>query len=624
MDREQLSSLKARIDACVDSNQSGEARGLLATLWREEASPATAGFVLERVRRLPRTHQAKQRVAFLRSFTIEPLLPTLEAAAALSGIDVETWVGGYSTYAQELLEPGGKLDEFRPDTVVVAVQGRDAVPEIWDRFGEIDAREVDRLVEHWSADLAHWIRAFRSRSNAHVIVHDFELPPSPAWGLLDGGREPGQAETIRRMNRDLRRLAHEGVGIHVLDYDGLVARHGREAWHDEAKWLTMRMPIASAHHRHLVDEWLRFLCPIAGRICKVVVTDLDDTLWGGVLGEEGSAGIKLGVEYPGAAYRAVQRALLDLRRRGILLAICSKNEPAEVRETLASHPEMLLRPEHFSASQIGWDDKATGLRKIAEELNLGIDSLAFVDDNPAERAWVRSELPEVTVLELPRDPIRYAAAIRSHPAFERLTLSEEDQNRSDLYAADRSRAAAAREAASPRDFLESLRMEAEVALVDAATRGRVAQLTQKTNQFNLTTRRYSEQEVASLEADPAVRVIWMRLWDRFGDHGVVGVAITRRDGLDCEIDTLLLSCRVIGRTADSALLSVAADLARRDGAARITGWFVPTKRNTPAADFYASHGFERLEVRGDATRWACDLSNPALGMPQWFRNARLP
>jgi FkbH-like protein len=360
------------------------------------------------------------------------------------------------------------------------------------------------------------------------------------------------------------------------------------------------------------------LLPLSGRVAKALVVDLDNTLWGGVVGEDGLDGIQVGPEYPGAAYLALQRAIQALRHRGVLLAVASKNNPDEALDALDRHPGMLLRSGDFAALRINWNDKARSLREIAEELNIGVDSLAFLDDNPAEREQVRLELPEVTVVELPSDPMGYARALADCPVFERLSLTREDQQRGRLYEDQRQRADLQRASASLEDFLRSLEMEMSMGPVEPASVRRVAQLTQKTNQFNLTTRRYSEQEIDALASDPGARVYQVQVRDRFGDNGLVGVAITRRGADAWEIDTLLLSCRVIGRAVESAMLARLSDDARAAGATRLCGWFLPTAKNAPASDFYPSHGFSLLESSDGATRWEAGLGADRPRCPEWI------
>jgi FkbH-like protein len=408
-------------------------------------------------------------------------------------------------------------------------------------------------------------------------------------------------------------------GVYVLDYDALVARNGRLRWRDERKWLIARLPIAADQMIHLAREWMRFLVPLTGKTAKALVVDLDNTLWGGVIGEDGMNGIKLSAEYPGAAYQALQRAILDLTPKGILLAICSKNNPEDAIDVLENHPGMLLRPKHFAATRISWNDKSQGLREIAAELNIGIDSLAFLDDNPFEREQVRGAVPEVMVIDLPEDPLQYAAVIRNHPGFERLTLSGEDQQRTTFYTEQRERSQAEQKFQSKEDFYRFLEQEAEIASVTPATLARISQLTQKTNQFNVTTRRYGEPEISAMAENPSCQVLSIRVRDRFGDHGLVGVSITRDEGETCEIDSFLLSCRVIGRTVETALLAHLADQAAARGCKRLVGWFLPTKKNAPAREFYKQHGFEVATENGDGALWSLDLTRQRIASPEWVK-----
>lgn len=349
------------------------------------------------------------------------------------------------------------------------------------------------------------------------------------------------------------------------------------------------------------------------------MVDLDNTLWGGVIGEDGMQGIKLSAEYPGAAYQALQRVMLDLARRGILLAVCSKNNLEDAMEAIETHPGMLLRSKNFAAMRINWTDKAQNLREIAAELNIGIDSLAFMDDNPVEQEQVRAALPEVTVIDMPADPVDYATALRECPAFERLTLSAEDQQRTSFYVAERERSQAEQTFQTKEDFYRYLEQEAEISPVLPATLARISQLTQKTNQFNLTTRRYSEPQIAEMAAKPDWQVLSIRVRDRFGDHGLVGVAITRDEKETCEIDAFLLSCRVIGRTVETALLSYLAQSAAARGRQRLSGWFFPTKKNAPAKEFYSQHGFQLHTQNGQGSLWELDLKQHPIPWPEWIK-----
>jgi FkbH-like protein len=556
-------------------------------------------------------------LAVLRSFTIEPLVPVLRAAAFLAGIDLDVRLGQFNTYAQEILDPGSWIDGFQSDAVFVAVQARDVAPALWNEFPDLPDSQVTEqaagVVEHYRQLVA----AFRARSSAPLVIQNLQAPADPANGVLDAQGDAGQVATFLGINRDLARLARGFRNVYVLDYDALVRRHGDASFHDPAKWAAARMPIAAGHWGDLAREWVRFLCPLAGRVCKAVAIDLDNTLWGGIVGEDGFDGIRLGDSHAGVAYRGLQRALLDLHRRGILLAICSKNNPAESLDVIDRHPHMLLRREHFAAIRVNWADKAQNLREIAAELNIGLDAVAFLDDNPAERDLVRRQAPDVTVIELPDDPFAFTAAVRRAPIFERLELSSDDRARGRYYTQQRDRAEMRATAGSLEEFYRGLRMRVVVEPVTSATLPRAAQLTQKTNQFNLTTRRYTEEQLSRM-TPPQWGVYALRAEDRFGDNGVVGVAILKFDGSVADIDTLLLSCRVIGRTIETAFLAALSRAAYDRGAATLVGWYVPTARNAPARDVYRSHGFALSREEGGASRWELSLPADSLQCPEWI------
>jgi len=618
------SSLRDQVDALISEGAFDLAARRLAELWRRDPASGTASFVVARVEELrekTRDHLAltKFKLAILRSFTVEPIVPLLRAEAFALGIDLEVYVGDFNTFVQDMLDGQSALYRFAPNAVVLAVRTDQAAPELGRNFADLAPEAAQQAAEHVIRSYEQWISAFRRYSQAALIVHSLERPFSPSFGVLDSQSEGGQSGLIRQINRELRRIVAGFHGVYSLDYDALVARHGSEHWHDERKWLTARLPIAAGCLLQMAREWMRFIAPLAGRSAKVLVVDLDNTLWGGVIGEDGMVGIKVGPEYPGAAHQALQRTLLDLSRRGILLAVCSKNNLDDAMEALENHPGMLVRAKHFAALRINWGDKSQNLREIAQELNVGIDALAFLDDNPFEREQVRTALPEVTVIDLPKNPLEYSSAIRNCPVFERLTLSAEDQQRTAMYAEQRERASAEQTFQSKEDFFRFLEQEAELDPVSELTLPRVAQLTQKTNQFNLTTRRYTETQIAELAKKPEWHILSIKVRDRFGDHGLVGVAIAHDEGEQCEVDTFLLSCRVIGRTVETALLAHLADRAAERGCRRLVGWFLPTKKNAPARDFYQQHGFERQENNGMGSLWALDLKRSTLHCPDWIK-----
>jgi FkbH-like protein len=589
----------------------------LRRLWARQPGAATAAIVLSATAALgERLTLRPWRIALLRSYTVEPLVPLLRAQAALRGLDLQVSLGGFNTVVQDLIDPRGAANAAGLDAVFVLWQTRDLAPGIWEPATGAAASDPEQVL----AELRPVLDQFRAGSTVPLGLATLEAPMWTRLGVVEAQSGGGQRDAVATLNQGLREYAARSPGVFLVDVAAAVARVGQARWFDPVRWASMRFPLTSVALSELARELERVLLPLAGVGSKVVVTDLDNTLWGGVIGEDGMEGIRVGPEHPGASFLAVQRALLDLTRRGILLAVCSKNNSEDAREVFEHHPQMLLRLDQFAAMRINWSDKASNLRAIAAELNVGIDALAFVDDNPAERDLVRRELPEVHVVELPDDPSAYADCLRSDPMFERLRLTAEDAQRVDMYRAERQRRELQEGSGSLETFYRSLDMQAEIEPLSAENVARLAQLTQKTNQFNLTTRRYGEAELLAVAGSRGNRVLGLRARDRFGDHGLVGVVITRADGDQWDIDSLLLSCRVIGRTIETALLAYIAEEAARAGALALSGWYLPTRKNGPAQATYPDHGFQEAEHRdGGGTRYVLALAGRELVCPPWIQ-----
>jgi len=607
------------IDKLLDNGKLAEAFQTLADAWNREPSLNSAQYVIAKHER----HRADLdliacRLAILRSVTVEPLVPLLRAAAYVNGIDLEVKVSDFDTYATEMLDPGSALYEFRPRVVLLALNTASVAPPLWAPSDDSESR-LRAAADDTVARLTSLLQAFRTNSQADLIFHLLDSPDLTTRGSLESHADFGQRTAIESVNERLAAVARGMHGVHPLDYDALVARHGRRDWFDEGKWEQFRLPATAPNLRHIVDEWLRFIQPIIGAIVKVAVVDLDDTLWKGVVGEDGFARLKMGADPPGTPYRALQRALLALRERGIVLAVSSKNDEADAMEVLSKHPDMLVRPAHFATMRINWENKTENIRSIARELNVGLDAIAFIDDNPVERAEVLAMLPQVRVLDLPPEPSKYARIVLENPFFQRVTAaSAEDRQRTQFYQEQAQRATMLASVGSKEEFYRSLGQVADIAAANDLTLGRVAQLTQKTNQFNLTTRRYSEADIARFMSDPERRLLTIKVSDRLGDNGIVGAAITQDDGDACRLDTFLLSCRVIGRGIETAFIAYIADLARLRGKSRLVGMFCPTAKNELAKHFYEDHGFRRIADDADGSAWELGLATSVLKAPEWI------
>jgi FkbH-like protein len=386
-------------------------------------------------------------------------------------------------------------------------------------------------------------------------------PADSLFGDLDG-RTPGTARWMIELYN--QRLAAEvlGPGDLLIDVAALASSVGLANWHDARVWHSGKLPFALEFTPIYADHVCRALGAFRGKSRKCLVLDLDNTLWGGVIGDDGLEGIKIGQgSAAGEAHAAIQSYALSLRERGIVLAVCSKNEEANARLPFKEHPEMLLKEEHFAVFVANWSDKAGNLRNIAATLNIGIDALVFLDDNPAERAIVRQTLPEVAVPEVGDDPATYVGAVARAGWFEATAFSDDDRKRAEYYSANSARLTAQQSITNMEDYLKSLDMVAAIGPFDEVSRARISQLVNKSNQFNLTTRRYNEAEVAAFQADPQKFTVQARLADRFGDNGMISVIIfdIAPDVWSC--DTWLMSCRVLGRRMEEAVLAYVAKAA---------------------------------------------------------------
>ena len=560
------------------------------------------------------------RVALLSSFSIEFVEDALWVRGFVEGLNIDIYRPGYDLYRQEILAPDSGLYRFEPDAVVWAVDGPRWAPALYDEFISGGRGAGEKVVADTLADISNLVRSFRAQSNAAILCHTLLPPRFPDLGILDALEPDGQSELIARVNSGLAGLARSEAGFYPVDLGVALRDLGYREWHDPRLAFMARSPIARQATGDLAALYMRYIRALTGRNRKCLVLDLDNTLWGGVLGDEGPLGVALGSEYPGSAFVAFQHAVLRLRERGIILAIASKNNESDVEELFERNSAMVLKPEHFAARQIHWEPKSLSLKRIADELNIGLEHIVFADDNPAECAEVSQALPEVTTILLPRQPEQFIEAISAEGLFDSLALSAEDLRRAELYR-QRAEGEKLRESSgSLEDYYLSLDMTVHLAPVTAASLARASQMTQKTNQFNTTTQRYSEAEISDRMASPDWTTVTARVTDRFGDNGIVCLAMGSVANGSMLIDTFLMSCRVIGRTVETAVLGRLVQAASAEGAKSIEGWIYPTKRNTPVRDLYRRHGFTLAQSGEDgAELWRLDLEAGTVQIPSWLK-----
>ena len=545
------------------------------------------------------------RLALLASGTVDHLLAGIRVGGLRRGLRIAAHAGGYGQYRQELLDPGG-LAAFRPDAVLLALAARDflgAVPLA------ASAEAADAAVAAAVADLrALWARArgLGGGSGALVVQQTFlDLEP-PLFGGLDAALPGAPARLVGRLNAALADAA-AAEGVLLLDLARVAARDGLDAWHDQGRWLQAKMEITPQAGPMYGELVARLVAAARGKSKKCLVLDLDNTLWGGVIGDDGLAGIVLGQgSGVGEAHLGLQAYAKRLKERGIVLAVCSKNDPA-IAEAAFDHPEMLLERSDFAAFVANWTDKGTNLRAIAKALNLGLDSLVFVDDNPVERAQVRAALPEVAVPELPPDPAHYVRTLAEAGYFEAVAFTAEDRDRAGQYAANLERESLATAAGDMEAFLGQLAMTVEAGPVTALNLARVTQLVNKTNQFNTTTLRRTEAEVAALADDPRALTLQFRLLDKFGDNGIVSVMLLEPAGSGgdaLELVNWVMSCRVFGRQLEEEALNILAETARARAVSEIRARLVPTEKNGVIADLFPRLGF----APAGEGRWTLSLA----------------
>jgi FkbH-like protein len=613
-------SLRDAVSARLSSGEIDRSIQFARLLLQERAGLRTLRFL----RRLAESDHARAgmapfRVALLSSFSIEFVHDALIAYGFINRLAVTVYNCGFGAFRQEMLDPGSGLYRSDPHLAVLAVEGQDWLPTVYggDSALLLDAAGVE---QGFSDEVSVLLTRFRANSSAPLLIHNLAPPNPTRLGILDTKYPNGQSRLVGKLNDELCQVCSRVADVHVLDYASLVARHGSSNWYDARMRLYARAPIAQPMLGDLAREYVKYCRALAGLSRKCLVLDLDNTLWGGVIGEEGLDGIELGANYPGSAFVEFQRGVRSLRDRGVLLAIASKNNPEDVEQVFEKHRFMVLKRDDFAEFEVHWEPKNESLSRIARKLNIGLDQMVFVDDDAAECERIRSALPMVTVVQLPSQPERYLDSLFEDGWFDSLSLSEEDRNRTALYR-QRSEAEELRAASGDIEaYYRDLEMEVTFAPVTQKSLARAAQMTQKTNQFNATTRRYSDAELARRMADPDWVLVTVSVADRFGDNGIVGLIIGRMDGESIDIDTFLLSCRVIARTIETAMLTHLCKIAREREAKSIRGTIIHTPKNAPVRDLFEGHGFSREAEEGTGSSvWRLELDRRTIQLPAWIK-----
>ncbi len=539
-------------------------------------------------------HQAD--VAFVSSYTADPLADYVQVFSAQNDLAVNQYIAPYGQFNQELLNPQSELYRASPQITFLLIEIESLLAN-----DTIDEQTQSSAMSR----LGGLVDAFLKNSTGILVINTF--PACPSWPL---NVLPDQRRIlIEKLNARIIEHYQGHPRIQILDLDALVAYFGCQNALSPQMMSMARIPFSEAFLAMLARRIISHIVATKGLARKCLVLDCDNTLWGGIIGEDGLDGIQIGHDSPGREYLEFQKTILELYEQGVILAINSKNNHDDVMQVLNEHPQMLLREKHFASIMINWDSKPQNMQKIAEQINIGMDSIVFIDDNPAERELMRQSLPQVETLEMLADPSLFARTLRETGLFTRAYLTEEDKNRGQIYAAQRKREQFQQSCATLEDFLKSLEMVVSIHPANKDDIKRVAQLTQRTNQFNLTTRRYTDADIAAMAKNQNWRIYVLGLKDKFGDNGTVGLALVEIQPKQWRVDTFLMSCRVIGRQVEDALVDRICQDAAKTGCESISAEYIPTAKNNLVAGFWDKMGFEKRNSDTKQVRYSRQLKN---------------
>jgi FkbH-like protein len=535
-----------------------------------------------------REHLKPIRIAVLGGSTTHEMVDLWELWLLESGFAPTFYQSEYGRYYVEAVHDTDKLVGFNPDIVYVHtsyknIQGFAPLQATEAELAEHVQRELKRYQEIWSS--------ITEKIGCQIIQNNFEFPPYQILGNLDVTHPGGHTRFITQLNLEFSKAAAANSKLAIQDICSLSARIGLDRWFDWERYFSYKVLTTAEGSQAMAISLNAMVLGMYGKTRKVLVLDLDNTVWGGVIGDDGVDRIAIGRETPVAeAYTAFQEYCLSLRNRGILLAVCSKNNE-DIAKSGFEHPDSVLKLEHISCFKANWNPKHENIAEIARELNLGADSFVFVDDNPAERAIVEGQVDGIAVPNVGKDVAQYAGIIEAGRYFEQTSFSKEDIDRAALYQENAVRAAFETKFADYGEYLDSLEMTAEIEPFNRLYIERITQLTNKTNQFNLTTRRYTLAEMEAVLEDPQALGLYGKLSDRFGDNGLISIVLGRRQGDVLHIDLWLMSCRVLKRDMEIAMLDALVERAQAAGVKSLRATYLPTKKNGMVADHYPKLGF---------------------------------
>ena len=541
----------------------------------------------------PRDLGKKLRVAFLASSTINGFEETMRVKCFQKGIDCITYVADYNQYNQEILNQDSGLYQFKPDITFLILDTRHILGEHFFSWYSVPYDDRPKIIDTKVSEIQNICNTYQKNFDSKLVITSLQIPNYSPYGINEESTLRSLKEVVYAINNELLQWKKFG-NIFIYDFNEFVRKFGEKNIFNYKQFFSGDIKISTEYIPKFINELMGYVYAVTGTTKKCIVLDLDNTLWGGIIGEDGFDNIKLGDNPVGRSFVEFQKRLLALNQRGIILAVNSKNNFNDAIEVIQKHPNMILREDNFACIKINWDDKSVNLQKISEELNIGLDSMIFFDDDPINQEYVRESLPEVLVVNLPKDSSQYSQIITEMKEFDVLKITEEDTKRGEMYLGQKKRKELEGKIGDFNEFLKQMDIVVNVKKADSYSIPRISQLTLKTNQFNLTTKRYQEEEIAKFSSLDNKIVECVQVSDKFGDNGITGTYIVEKKNDDeWIIDTFLLSCRIMGRGVEEIMMNQIIEKAKLSGIKRLKGKFIPTSKNKPAENFYEKLGFKK-------------------------------
>ena len=546
------------------------------------------------------------KMAVVADWSVQMLSQAIRGFAYTKGLNVQIYEGSYDQMESELLDPTSPLYAFEPEYILVFP----CAEKLQERFHRTPNELRASMAQQEANRIRMLCESAGANSSAKIILSNYCEIHDGIYGNYAALVQESFTAAQRAVNQQICRFAAEDSRVYLLDISALQGICGRRSMHDPRLYYASKTVFAIDFLPVLAEQIIKIVQVIVGSVKKCIITDLDNTLWGGVIGDDGLEGIQIGSFGLGMVYSDLQAWIKEHAKRGVAVAVCSKNNEDIAKEPFEKHQEMVLRLEDISVFVANWDDKATNIKRIQQILNIGFDSMVFLDDNPFERELVRTMLPEVTVPELPEDPAEYLPYLQQLALFETVYVSDEDKNRTRLYRQEADRHQLEQKVSSIDEYLESLQLRATTRPFDSYSIPRAAQLSQRSNQFNLRTKRYTEQDLAFMAQHPERFVTFtVSLKDKFGEYGIIAVVILeKRDDRTLFLDTLFMSCRVLKRSVEEYVFNQIARLAAEQGIETILGEYLPTKKNAMVKDLLGKYGFEVCTADENGTTWKLDVA----------------